>query len=118
MGKKNKHQDSVRRPKYTLDLPEIINMDDVACLSDESISERISRLESDRNSVLASSDDARPWEVEIAYLRREQQIRGFRRQLHDSYLRSNPSDDYDYVYDNHAFLSVNDEDATSQVVLN
>ena len=55
--------------------PEVYNMDDIGYMSDEAIYDRAGRLENERNRLVASGRDTYLWEVELAYLRREQQLR-------------------------------------------
>lgn len=79
-----------KRTKQTIELPDVINMDDLALLSDEELSGRAGRLEADRRRVASSSSDLVPWEIEIAYVRREQQIREVRAVRHREYLVGAP----------------------------
>lgn len=67
--------------------PQITNIDELAVMTDEELVARASRFESERNR----SYDSYPWEVEIAYIRREQQIRKTRAQAHADWLTSQPA---------------------------
>lgn len=71
--------------------PEIVNIDVLALLSDEELIARLHVLEDDRTKVLEHEGvfgtDPRPWEEEIAYVRRELQVRRIRREKHDRYLK-------------------------------
>jgi len=83
----NNDRDELRTSKYPLPFPEVANMDDVGYYPDDVLSDRISRLESERTRLLEMRYDPRHWEVELAYLRREQQIRNVRIERHDAYMR-------------------------------
>ena len=78
MFKKNKNGNK----DFTNDAPEIYSMDDIAYTSDEAIHDRIDRLESERNRLTGAGRDPYLWEVEIAYLRREDIIRNDREHAH------------------------------------
>lgn len=94
MTKKNKKN-------YTVELPEIYNMDDIGYMSDEALYDRSSRLESERSKLVASGYDAYAWEVEVAYVQREQNIRRTRAEAHADYLRKfqvNLDEDFDPSY--------------------
>ena len=79
MSKKNKIKG--------FDSPEVWNMDDLGYMPDETIDDRAQRLESERNRMVSMGKDAYLWEVEIAYIRREQQLRKTRSELHQEYLK-------------------------------
>jgi hypothetical protein len=76
--------------RYTFDVPEVINMDELALFTDEDLAKRANVLEVERQKVGA---EAVPWEVELAYIQREQGIREFGGQLHADYLRKVPADE-------------------------
>jgi len=67
--------------------PEIHVMDDVATFSDEELYERLRVLESDRERALTCHVDPTPWEVELAFLLRESQVRRARRSAHERYIK-------------------------------
>lgn len=77
--------------KKRVDGPAIITIDDLAVMSDDELSNRANRFEAERNRVR----DQYPWEVEIAYVRREQQIRRQRADAHSAWVRVNPQDQSD-----------------------
>lgn len=54
---------------------------------DEELINRLRSLEEDRQKVLDTHQDPRPWEEEVAYIRRELQIRRERRAAHERYVR-------------------------------
>lgn len=68
--------------------PDVIDMDTLSSMSDDELSNRFQRLEGERESLREQRVYTREWEVEIAYVRREQQLRRTRRELHDAYLAS------------------------------
>lgn len=92
--------------------PEILDLDALGIMLDDDLLGRLRTLEDDRNTSENMNMDTRPWEEEIAYLRREQQIRRIRRDTHADYVRrsedefsrleaSLPAGDFDnsiYVY--------------------
>ena len=67
--------------------PEVVNMDDLGVMLDEDLITRLRSLEEDKNRAYESHMDTRPWEEEIAYIRREQQVRRARRDNHVDYVR-------------------------------
>lgn len=73
--------------KGFVEAPEVLNMDDLGYMQDEMVDERAYRLENERNRILSSGRDAYLWEVELAYVRREQQLRKTRAEMHQDYLR-------------------------------
>lgn len=62
-------------------------MDALGAIPDEELINRLRGLEEDRNKVLDAHLDSRAWEEEVAYIRRELQIRRSRREAHDRYVR-------------------------------
>lgn len=76
-----------KRTKSSVELPDVVNMDDLALLSDEELSGRAGRLEADRRRAASTSSNLVPWETEIAYVRREQQLRDARAIAHSEFLR-------------------------------
>jgi hypothetical protein len=91
MSKKNKNnngaEQDLRSTRYPIPTPEVANMDDVGYYPDDLLNDKISRLESERSRLLEMRYDPYLWEVELAYLRREQQLRGARSERHEAYLR-------------------------------
>lgn len=81
---------SKRKPSSSVAFPDVVNMDDLAYLTDEELAGRGARMESDRRRAASTSSDLVPWEVEIAYVRREQQLREARSKAHAAYLSSHP----------------------------
>jgi len=97
MSKKNKKsntasQASFDRPRYSVDPPDVVDMDTLACSSDEDLFNRNYHLSSAREDVLRSGTDAIPWEVELAYVHRELMLRATRRNMHERYVKMNPED--------------------------
>jgi len=66
--------------------PEVINMDDLAIMSDMDLIKRHRELHDQKNWAYEQLIDLRPWEEEIAYVRREQQIRQAQRDAHAEYV--------------------------------
>jgi len=95
MSKKNKNTNTQqttdweesKNVKYPLPFPEVANMDDVGYYPDDVLNDKISRLESERARLVDMKFDPHRWEVELAYLRREQQIRTVRMERHEAYMR-------------------------------
>lgn len=87
MSKKKKSNDSNNRDNF----PTPINMDDLALMSDEELNGWGNHCEAEKTR----SWNPVPWETEIAYVRREQQIRKQRLDAHSDYLRHNPNDNID-----------------------
>ena len=74
---------SASRRQSAITLPETIDIDVLGSMQDEDLIHRLRALEEDRTRALADGRyDPRPWEVEVAYVRREQQIRRLRRDTH------------------------------------
>lgn len=93
--KKNKKQDrsfghnmdlSAHARVYPVDFPNIANIDELAVVSDDTLFARINDLERDRKVVMSEGLDTRSWEIELAYARRESQIRRTRSEAHERYL--------------------------------
>lgn len=78
----------VRAPRrYPVSFPELMNIDVMGVITDEELITRLRSLEDDRAKVLDAHLDPRLWEEEVAYLRREMQIRRSRRDAHERYSR-------------------------------
>lgn len=77
-----------KRQQRTLpvQLPDIVNMDDIGIMTDDDLLERLRALETDREKVLDANMEAIPWEVESCYIRRELQMRRYRHGEHEAYL--------------------------------
>jgi hypothetical protein len=73
----------VARRTSAITLPEVVDIDVLGGMQDEDLVLRLRALEEDRTRALANGRyDPRPWETEVAYVRREQQIRRARRDTH------------------------------------
>lgn len=99
------------RSRYTIPLPEIATIDVLDVMLDEDLLARYRALDEDRNKVMSSGLDTRPWEEELAYVRREQQVRLRRRDAHSRYesvLRGERNTSEDGLpagdFDNSAFV--------------
>lgn len=62
-------------------------MDTLGAVPDDELITRLRSLEEDRIKVLDAHLDARQWEEEVAYIRRELQIRRSRREAHQNFVR-------------------------------
>ena len=62
-------------------------MDDIANMIDEDLLARLHSLEEDMTRVYEARMETTLWEVEIAYIRREQLVRRRRRELHDRFVQ-------------------------------
>ncbi len=78
--------------RYPVALPEIVTVDVLGTMLDEDLVIRLRVLEEDKGRVYESHMDSRPWEEELAYVRREQQIRRMRRDTHADYEREAQSE--------------------------
>lgn len=74
--------------RYPVGFPEVANMDALGIISDEELVTRLRSLEDDRAKVLDAHLDPRLWEDEVAYVRREMQVRRTRRETHERYVRT------------------------------
>lgn len=83
MSKKNKNFNK----DFGNEAPEIYGMDDIGYMADEAIHDRANRLENERNRLVGQGRDPYLWEVEIAYLRREQQLRQTRAERHAEFVQ-------------------------------
>jgi len=84
MSKKNKNFNK----DFGNEAPEVYNMDDIGYMSDEAIHDRGNRLENERNRLVSMGKDPYFWEVELAYLRREQQLRQTRADRHVEFVQT------------------------------
>lgn len=75
-----------QRPSYPVAIPEVVNMDVLGVMLDDEVYARSYSLESDRLQVLKAGMDTRLWDIELAYVKRELQMRSSRRQAHDRFL--------------------------------
>lgn len=62
-------------------------MDHLGGMLDEALAARAHMLESERSRLVDGDDNPYFWEVELAYIRREQQLRRVRREAHEAYTR-------------------------------
>lgn len=83
----NSNSQFVSRParKCPAEVPEQVSVDVLAVMTDEDLSAKLRSLDDDRAKVDAAFYDPRYWEEEIAYVRREMQIRNVRRKAHEQY---------------------------------
>jgi hypothetical protein len=89
----------------------MVSVDVLGAMLDEDIVVRLRVLEEDRAKVIEARGDTRPWEEEVAYVRREQQMRRVRRDSHSDYVRK-ATEEFDRLeaslpagdFDNSAFV--------------
>jgi len=88
-NRKRSEGSDIRPPRRSsaLPLPEVVTIDDLGIMVDDDLVARLRVLEEDKNRAYESHIDTRPWEEEIAYIRREQQVRRVRRDNHVEYTR-------------------------------
>lgn len=73
--------------RYPISLPETVSIDVLGNMLDEDLIARLRTMHDGARIVSESLLDPRPWEVEIAYVRREMQLRSGRRERHDRWVR-------------------------------
>ena len=76
-----------RPRRQVVPLPEVVSIDVLGTLLDEDLIVRLRALDEERNKAFEARVDTRPWETEVAYVRREQQMRRARRENHTAYLK-------------------------------
>lgn len=87
--KVSSHTSETRRARGSMiSAPEIIDIDCLASMSDGDLLNRYQTLHQERTQVINADNYPRAWEEEMAYVKREMQIRRTRRDEHDLYLRS------------------------------
>jgi len=86
MSKKNKNFDN----EFELGAPEVICLDDIGYMSEEIINDRMNRLERERNRAISMGHEPILWDVELAYLQREQNVRQIRSESHAAYMKKLP----------------------------
>lgn len=103
MSKKNKNFNK----NFGNDAPEMYNMDDIGYMADEAIHDRVNRLEFERNKLVSMSKDPYLWEVELAYLQREKNLRQTRAEAHLEYIKKFvPATEVDSTLSSDATLEV------------
>lgn len=79
--------DNRPRTRRGANLPEVVTIDVLGAMLDEDLIVRLRALEDEKGKAYENHQDLAPWEVEIAYIRREQQVRRSRRDNHADYVR-------------------------------
>jgi hypothetical protein len=75
------------RSRYQVAAPEVVDIDVLSTMLDEDLLTRFKTLNDEVSRLYENGGaDPRPWEEEIAYLRREQQVRRDRRDAHANYI--------------------------------
>lgn len=117
---KGNNKKSVSNSPFSL--PAIVSADVLATMSDDELIERFNTLVDEASSVERGNYDPTAWDIEIAYMQREFQMRQYRRFLHDKYLMATDvaedyieyNHDHDYNFDrnveldNSAFVKLSD----------
>lgn len=80
---------ATQRTYSAVNTPEVVSIDVLATMSDEDMIDHLRALEQglDRAETNGRSDP-RVWQEEIAYVRREQQVRRVRRETHAEFVRT------------------------------
>jgi len=89
-NKKQNNQQSISRPH--IDMPYVVDMDSLAYASDDDLWERYGYLNLTRDQAIKAGMDPYPWEIELAYIQRENGIRDSRKLAHEKYIKLNPED--------------------------
>ena len=92
MIKKTKKYNTNFDNQHSVELPVIVTIDVLAGASDSELRSRNNDLENEKDSMLRDGYDPRPWEVELAYVQREIDIRRNRMYMHERYIRNNPEE--------------------------
>lgn len=90
MAKKNKKVSDFNNSYSAIPLPVPVSMDSLAVYTDNDIRARAELMETEMARAVKNGMDAYPWQVELAYLQREYDIRRARTAAHDRYARINP----------------------------
>ena len=71
---------------YPIPVPNQVHIDDLGIALDEELFSMMRSLEDDRQKIIDVHMDPKPWEEELAYVKRELQVRKVRREIHSNYL--------------------------------
>jgi len=77
----------VRTRQQVISQPEVVSADVLGTMLDEDLIVRLRVLDEACRTATSSGIDTRPWEEEIAYVKREQHLRRARREQHLIYAR-------------------------------
>lgn len=83
------------RRRAAVYLPDVINSDVLATMQDNELAQRYRTLDDDRLRAQELGYSTQPWEVELAYVKREQQIRNSHRAIHAEIMRQEQLDFHD-----------------------
>lgn len=72
--------------KQHVDLPDVINTDDLAIMTDEQLFATFRALDAARTEAFNAIQNTQSWEIELSYVKREIYNRRYRRQLHEEFL--------------------------------
>ena len=90
MIKKTKKYNNNFDNQRSAELPVIVTIDVLASASDSELRSRNNDLENEKDNMSRDGYDPHPWEVELAYVQREIDIRRNRMYMHERYIRNNP----------------------------
>lgn len=83
-GKGMSTQGNVRRK--SVNPPALVSIDELSYMTDDEVITRLRTLEDERAIVIQTEQwDPRPWEEELAYVKRELQMRRTRKDLDEKY---------------------------------
>ena len=99
------------RRKTVLYAPEVINMDVLSVMQDKDLATRHRDIDEERVLAQEMGYSTLQWEVELAYIKREQQIRNERRQAHAEITAR----EYEEFYASEAALPSGDDDNSAFV---
>lgn len=84
MSQKQKNKNFYKN--LEMSTPNVIHADEIVYMTDELINDQLNRLENERSYLLSLGKDVHLWEVEIAYIQREQDVRKKRADFHAQYM--------------------------------
>lgn len=83
---------SKNKKQNPIPFPQQINMDDLAVVDDDSLSNMNRSLTDSVGRAASAGLNPGPWEVELCYVQRELQIRASRKEAHVKYLAGVPAE--------------------------
>ena len=88
MNKKTKKFSGGSERNYNVVEPQVVSMDDLAYAADVDLTSRAESLKAERERAVRAGINPRKWEVELAYVQREMDIRDDRADAHMIWERS------------------------------
>lgn len=71
-----------------IEAPEVVNMDVLGTMLEEELINRFMTLQETCERAAVRGYDTRKWDIEMAYVKREMQVRRHRREEHDRWCRA------------------------------